>query len=272
MNNEKNTKPIYDRRVKEILEGLSQNIPRDELAKKFGHKNYKTLDIYMRRRNFTWDSENQTYIPKLTKDVPIVEKVKPTSKAGMIIEMLKNPNFNIEYICAKVGFKDHRQIAEYMTSKGFVWSPDEGNYKKTYGMIENDKDIENDGMEIENILDEPITQKEISEADLNPPMDHMENNQPLRQDYIPLLKWLASNKEKISKLIDPTNTDTLPRYIIPGKANGKTIQLSEALQDMAVTFCNERNIKQRELFEVALIEFFRKYGYDYEVENLLQSF
>ena len=48
--------------------------------------------------------------------------------------------------------------------------------------------------------------------------------------------------------------------------------MSDSLQDMAVTFCNERNIKQRELFEVALIEFFKKYGYDYEVANLMQSY
>jgi hypothetical protein len=47
--------------------------------------------------------------------------------------------------------------------------------------------------------------------------------------------------------------------------------MSDSLQDLAVEFCNQRNIKQRELFEVALIEFFKRYGYEYEIESLLRA-
>lgn len=43
-------KPIYDERVNEILRGLVEGKTRDELAKELGYKNYKTLDIYMRRK------------------------------------------------------------------------------------------------------------------------------------------------------------------------------------------------------------------------------
>jgi hypothetical protein len=271
MTDTQNTKPIYDKRVKEILTGLSQKITRDQLAEQFGHKNYKTLDIYMRRRNFTWDSEKITYVPKLTGNVAIVKKVMPTSKAGIVVEMMKEPNSNIEFICSKAGFEDHRQLAEYMTAKGYIWSTTDNNYKKESGLIENNKES------VEKVSKEvgPIESNEINEIPMkqvNPPFSHSQDPLTIIQQYAPLLQWLESNKDKISEWIETTKSDTLPRYIIPGKANGKTIQMSDALQDMAVTFCNERNIKQRELFEVALIEFFKKYGYDYEVANLMQSY
>lgn len=37
------------------------------------------------------------------------------------------------------------------------------------------------------------------------------------------------------------------------------------------SFSQERNITQREIFEVALIEFFRRYGYAQEVQRLLSG-
>lgn len=58
-------KPIYDERVNEILQGLAAGLTRDELAEMFGHTNYKSVDMYMRRKNFTWESTKQTYVPKL---------------------------------------------------------------------------------------------------------------------------------------------------------------------------------------------------------------
>ncbi|MBP1943434.1 hypothetical protein [Cytobacillus luteolus] len=37
------------------------------------------------------------------------------------------------------------------------------------------------------------------------------------------------------------------KIIVPGRTSGKTIQMSDRLQDMAVEFCNVKNIKQRVL-------------------------
>jgi len=273
MNALKNMKPIYDERVNEILNGLAQNISRDQLAKQFGHKSYKTLDIYMRRKNFTWDSRSQTYVAKLRGDVQIAEKVMPTTKAGIVVEMMKEPNFDIEAICTKAGFKDHRQLAEYMTAKGYTWSPTDSTYRKEIGLILIPPKKEPVGEET--LEDNPMETTERSESfmqQVDAPPSHLQDSLSAIQQYATLLQWLAANKDKISEWIEPTKIDTLPRYILPGKANGKTIQMSQSLQDMAVTFCNERNIKQRELFEVALIEFFKKYGYDYEIDNLMQSY
>ena len=254
-------KPVYDERVKDILQGLAEGLTRDELAEMFGHANYKTLDIYMRRRNFTWDSAKQTYVPKLPAIKDQHKKVLPTTKAGIVIEMLKQKDFDIDEVCKKAGFKDHREMAEYMSAKGYAWSPDEGNYVKRTGKI-----AKPESNETKVVLEEKVDRKETKGT----PVDNELLNKI--QHYLPLLEMLEKNKEKLLELMVPTGpSDTIPRYIIPGRTSGKTIQMSDRLQDLAVEFCNQRNIKQRELFEVALIEFFKRYGYEYEIESLLRS-
>ncbi|MED5053033.1 hypothetical protein P9850_14620 [Anoxybacillus rupiensis] len=256
-------KPVYDERAKEILQGLAEGLTRDELAEMFGHANYKALDIYMRRRNFTWDSTKQTYVPKLSTVKNQHQKVLPTTKAGIVIEMLKQKDFDIDEVCKKAGFKDHRELAEYMSAKGYVWSPNEGNYVKKTGKIETTKP---ESHSINIVLEEKDERKDTK----GQPID----NELLSklQHYLPLLEMLDKNKEKLLELMVPTGpSDTIPRYIIPGRTSGKTIQMSDCLQDLAVEFCNQRNIKQRELFEVALIEFFKRHGYEYEIESLLRS-
>ncbi|WP_198430812.1 hypothetical protein, partial [Rhodococcus rhodochrous] len=60
-------KPIYDERANAILRGLVEGKTRDELAKELGYKNYKTLDIYMRRKNFKWDRDKQNYVPAYSR-------------------------------------------------------------------------------------------------------------------------------------------------------------------------------------------------------------
>jgi hypothetical protein len=261
-----NIKPIYDDRVNEILQGLAQNISREQLALTFGHKNYKTLDIYMRRRNFTWDSNKQTYVPKLVENKQLKERVMPTTKAGIVIEMMKQADFNIEEVCQKAGFTDHRDLAEYMTAKGYQWSPTESNYVKKVGLVSEDRE---QGEMQKGTITNLNSNQEVHLPSSQSPVDIMTKV----ERFLPLFELLEANKEKIMEIITGNNTiDTLPRYIVPGRPSGKTIQMSEALQDVAVTFCNERNIKQRELFEMALIEFFKKYGYDYEIANLMQAY
>ncbi|MBG9545513.1 hypothetical protein ABE29_23010 [Cytobacillus firmus] len=256
-------KPIYDERVNEILQGLAAGLTRDELAEMFGHTNYKSVDMYMRRKNFTWDSTKQTYVPKLPSAKEYKNKAMPHTKATIVIDMMKEPDFMIEEICKKAGFKDYKELAEYMTAKGYQWSPDDKNYKKKTGHVDR---IEPKKVEVPPVQEVKLEVVETKELQVN---DDVINK---LQSYLPLFDMLEKNKEKLLELVMPMGqSDTIPRYIIPGRTSGKTIQMSESLQDMAVEYCNQRNIKQRELFEVAVIEFFQKYGFEYEIESLLKT-
>jgi len=69
-------KPIYDTRVRKIIE-LLKFMTRDEAAQKLGYKNYRSLDMYMRRKNFKYDSESGQYVPKEN----IADKLKKDPKS-----------------------------------------------------------------------------------------------------------------------------------------------------------------------------------------------
>jgi hypothetical protein len=81
---------------------------------------------------------------------------------------------------------------------------------------------------------------------------------------------LEKHRERLIDLIIPTSQiGTIPRFIVPGVAKTKTVQMMNTIEQLVVDFSREKNISQRELFEVALIEFFRKYGYEQEIDRLL---
>ena len=59
--------PIYDDKVKNVIRLLTEGVNREEIAKQMGYSNYKSLDMYVRRRNFHWDSDNQNYVPNYNR-------------------------------------------------------------------------------------------------------------------------------------------------------------------------------------------------------------
>ncbi|GAB4074295.1 hypothetical protein GCM10028778_17980 [Barrientosiimonas marina] len=63
----------------------------------------------------------------------------------------------------------------------------------------------------------------------------------------------------------------IPRYTIPGVGKTKTVQMIHSLDQMVTDFSREKNMSQRDIFEVALINFFKAYGYERQVEVLLNQ-
>lgn len=63
----------------------------------------------------------------------------------------------------------------------------------------------------------------------------------------------------------------MPRYQVKGMYGTKAMRMANVLDELARRYSMERNISQREMFEVALIEFFMKYGYRDEVEEFLME-
>ena len=92
------------------------------------------------------------------------------------------------------------------------------------------------------------------------------------EQFLPLLEWLASNKEGLQSLLGASVVSgQIPRFTLPGLFVTKSVHMTNTLDQMVRDFSKEKNINQREIFEVALIEFFQKYGYGREVETLLQQ-
>lgn len=252
-----NERPIYDERVKEILKGLAEGKTREQLAKELGYKNMKSMDVVIRRKNFVWDSREQNYVPKIKKGVNKEVTLVDSSKAGQVVSLLSKEGADLRTIAQRLGFKDHMELAKYMTSRGYEWDSEQGNYVKKFGKVQSETE-----------KDEPV--KIEQESNTSPNLKEELVGKGGLERFLPLLELLEKHKDKLLDLVIPgSEKGKIPRYIVPGVAKTKTVQMMNTLDQLVVDFSREKNISQREIFEVALIEFFRKYGYEYEIESLL---
>lgn len=250
--------PENDERIHSILTGLTAGKTRDELAKEYDHSTYKTLDIYMRRKGYRFDAHLQNYVPQLE-----VVPVQPDgSKTSRIIQWLATNPEQLALSCQKFNFKDMGELAKYMGSKGYKWNSEINNYELEPQIVASSEDVRNESSNDDNLQSietsspQPLHHTGIADAEL--------------AIYLPLLKMLSYNQDKLTELLQPYgNGSKIPRYTIEGMRAPKTMQIAHSLATMAKDFSEEKNVIQRDIFEVALIDFFRKYGYEKEIAQML---
>lgn len=251
---------MKNKRVQEILQGLTKGQTREELAEQFGHANYKTLDIYMRRRGFEWDSEHQNYrfatTPKKTALINTVNgevATVDTSKAYRIVQLIEQQEeLELEKIAQLMKFDDYKQLAAYMKNHNYVWSQEVENYVKDTKVEKTVNHVKSESKELS-----------VLSAQVGESFEGM-------AEYESLLRMLKKNELKLLELLQPYNVNgQIPRYTIKGGvAKTKTVQMVHSLDQIVVEFSTEHNMTQRDLFEVALVDFFKKYGYEKQVEQL----
>lgn len=241
-----------------ILKCLMQGITREDLALKLNHKNYRTLDMYMRRRGYFWDSEKQIYTKKINSNTNIDYESPSFSKTEKIISLF-NAGLEPLEIAKKSGMADHRAMATYMKSKGYVWSPEKHNYILLKGKLTSEEHI--DFKETVEDCDRDNHSSEIE----NLPSNELNKLETL----IPMLEMINKNKEKLAELL--CTNSTLPRYSVGGITITKSLCMSHSLSQLVKEFSKEKNISQREIFEIAVIEFLKKYGYENEINALFLS-
>lgn len=260
--------PIYTDRINATIRGLIEGKTRDELAEEFGLASWKSLDIYMRRKGFSWDSDTNTYNPITTKTDKLLKEVSSNIpvKAEQIIRKFQQVGKDIDprVIAKDMGFDDHREMAEYMEQKGLVWNSSEGNYIEKLKISSNGNATRDD--------------VKISTTNKASPLNSRKEMELLQEDeietllqYLPLMKILSENKERLLDLLMPSSTGNIPKYAVPGVPKTKSIYMSELLARLVTEFSSSKNLSQREIVEAAVIEYLRRYGYQLEVEKLLSK-
>jgi len=250
-------KPVYDERVNEILRGLAEGKTREELAEEFGHRSYKTLDIYMRRKNFIWDRAKQTYVPEAGSAGK--EHMGPISstKVAHVLALFEKEDADPRMIAKQLGFSDHREMANYMKGKGYEWDSNKRNYVRKVGIIE------------EPAYTEIAAYQEVAATAEGVMREAMSRD---ISRFLPLIEMLDKNKDRLYRLILPGGeAGMIPRYVVPGVLTTKSVHMPNTLDNLVKEYSREKNISQREIFQVALIDFFRKYGYEREVDALLRQ-
>lgn len=237
-------------KIQYVLTSINEGKSTDEVAKELGYKNYKSLDMFMRREGYTKGKRLGNYVPKNGSNIiqiaPELHKASITTKALEVIQHFREGELSPRRIAHESGFETPKEMANYMKSKGFIWDPDRNNYVPQTGELEEEPENEKEEVEIK------------GDADVT--------------GYLNLLEYLDSRKEKIAELLEQDlEGGSMPRYVVPGIFITKSVHMSNQIDQMVRDFSEDKNISQRDIFEVALIEFFKKYGYDKEVKIMLES-
>lgn len=261
-----NSNASYDDKF--ILQKLMEGISREELAEELNHKSYRTLDMYMRRRGYKWDSYKQIYVLKSDSNTTSVHS-SSTSKVQRILSLFE-AGIDPKEVAKRVGLKDHRTMAMYMKSKGYIWSSENHNYillKGAMPITENPdtfnslKTVEKNHSDYNNdYIEEKKTDNSTSANSLSK-LDRLDR-------LIPMLEMIERNKDKLAQLLAINDGGTIPRYVVGGITITKSLCMSHSLSELVREFSKEKNISQKEIFEVAIIEFLKKYGYENEIDAL----
>lgn len=243
---------------KYILGRLLSGKSRDEIAMELNHKNYRTIDMYMRRHGYIWNSERQLYVKRDDTSTDNYENIIPTSRVHKIIDLFTK-GIDPNQIAKLVSMKDHRAVASYMQAKGYIWSTELQNYILKKGEVSLEDNLE------ENLHNDLTADNSAFKNNFN------DDNIPDKlKNLIPMLEMIERNKDKLFELLGSGQKDTIPRYVVGGVTITKSLCMSYPLAELVKEFSKEKNLSQKEIFEVALIEFLKKYGYEQEVNALFK--
>ncbi len=255
--------PIYDEKVKRIIEMLRFKT-RDEVAAELKYKSWKSLDMYMRRKNFAFDSQQGQYFPRQNR----VQKPDPKSyaptKVVSIITAFEVEGSDPRMVARQEGFADHREMAEYMKTKGYEWNIHKNNYVKTVGRID---------MPVEETVSQLTPELPTLQSPPAPTAQPTSGDVPEGlEEYLPFLRYLYENRDELYQLLTGTRDDgIIPRYALPGEVRTKSIYMSEVIAKLAGEFSKEKKVALKEVMEGALVEYLMKYGFKREVEALLRN-
>ena len=249
---------IYNEKVDYVLEALAAGKSRKDLADEYDYSNWKSLDMYMRRKNFRYDSEKGTYVPDVEEDDPVPTGAE--SKVAMIISLFQDDSTDPKKIAQQLGFADHRELAQYMSDRGYTWSSEKENYVR-------EKQSKEANTEDSSSFD--AVEEESSQTTSNLSSQQNTTSDDLLQ-YLPLLQKLAAKEEELDRLLAEGSKDgQVPKYAVPGASMTKSTYMSQRLAQLLEEFSDVKNVSQREIVEAALVEYFKSYGFDQEVQSLL---
>ena len=191
--------------------------------------------------------------------------IKLYIKAEMIIKRFEEMGDDSDprAIATEFGFRDHHELGEYMESKQLFWNSETNNYDVMFGDAANDSLAEMG--DLDNKTLPPVRKNQAKSAMIT------DDGMVELEAYLPLLEMLLQNKDRLITLLMPQSDGTVPRYAVPGKCSTQSVYMSELMGRLMREYAESKNLKQRDVVEVALIEYFKRYGYQREMNKLISN-
>ncbi|MCM3315303.1 hypothetical protein M3603_01345 [Rummeliibacillus stabekisii] len=242
-----NPEVYEDEKVATVLQMLKKGYSQDEIVEFYGNKNWKSIDMYFRRKGFRW--KDDTFVPydeekeKERKERLASVQVELT-KPAKIIRALEKEHADILEVSVKSGFKSIEELGQYMMNKGYKWDSEKENYIEYFPEPEE----ESQGKQGSNVATVYGTNSQF-EA---------------------ILTYLVKHEPQLKELLE-TEEKQLPTFKLRGGNANKTLTMNNRIIALLVDYSDEHNMTQKNIVETALIEFFQNYGYKGEVKRLFHT-
>ncbi|KZR57546.1 hypothetical protein [Pseudobacillus badius] len=219
----------------------------------------------------------------------MLAELQKEDRTNYILQSL-NAGISREELAIGLNHSDYRSLDMYMRRHGYTWDKEIQNYvpkEKKISQEQVNGSIVHPGKinQIIALFEAGHDAKEVAKKLLFPnhrsladymKEKHYEWDNKIR-NYVPMAhaesKELQEqkNNEVIEEQVSDSFINQIPRYLIPGIAQNKNVQLSHLLNQLVLDFSYENNITQRQIFESAILEFLMKHGYRHEVKALFQK-
>jgi hypothetical protein len=233
-------------KLRVLLAALDAGETREAVAERLGYRSVKSLDSFLRRRGYVWDRHQQRYVEKpSTEKEGYATLLSPPipDMVARVLTLFEAPGADAKTVAKQAGFSNHREMAAYMATHDYRWNADE----KTY------------------VCSSPPAPSTVTSSTAAAPLP----TESAWQSYGTFLAWLSTRQDALQSLLSLSgDPQFLPRYLVPGVLVTKSIHMSHLLDQLARDYAREKHVTQREIFEVALTEFFQKHGYHDEIKRL----
>ena len=254
----------YDKQLiaEEIVEQINKGESPDTLAAKYGFANKHSMDSLLRRKGFKCAKGKYYKEPTETPANFAYTSVKAEAVATQYNAYIQAGLTIPEGFCKEFGFAEKREMQDYLLENGVrynmttrCYEPDPEAAKKKQLEPENTLRFEERNALLQN-METPAVEEQASGNQL--------------QRYLPFLEIMYQHKEQLLPILTPNALDKVPpRVSIGGQKRIKSVYLSNSLILLLDEYRTQKGLTIREIVEVALVEYFSKYGYEKEIDHIL---
>ncbi|KGP74658.1 hypothetical protein [Pontibacillus yanchengensis] len=251
----KRKKETTQERVQNIKDLLSQGKTREEIAKKYKMKTWKSIDMFMRRQGYRWNPDEENYISKEEEHTQSLMEEEEDQEDQLLqsqfderaedIIMALQRTKDIRVVARQFKFKNHRDLGAYMRSNNYVWDVNKNNYK-----IRRTKE----SSFIETLIEQIPSFSNVRYQTAEHAANGMEKFYPLFEflnENMDGLKQLLTNPQGV-QTVQPEPTSTKP---VQPHASEQEVPLRSSVYDLIQKMADETQMSTQTLLENAVKQY-----------------
>ena len=237
----------YERRANEIFKNIEKGMTREQVAKKYGYENVRSMDQLMRRRGYkVCDGK---YVKEEKKRELCVVSPRSEKLMNALNAITQSGGSINEKQLERWGFDTRQQLNDFMKEEGIKYDP----INQLYHIVTKEQEVSKENYQTIQETKIPVLPETPEKV----------------EDYLPFLEFLYDNKAIFDDMVKDKAENKPPVLNIPGKCHQKTFHINSNLACLINQFADERGIRYKNVIETAVIQYLEKYGYADKVAQIL---